>query len=109
MAISEQQLQYIERRKAERVGSSISAVAILGDGKSVDCVVTNHSAIGAVVVLADATLIPTKFILQTLEWGHKQVEVARRGKTFVGVRFLEAQRARHSDGCALPRARPQAT
>jgi hypothetical protein len=78
----------VERRQAARQACNVSATIILESGTRIGCVVANFSSIGALLVVPSILGLPAQFDLQAANGSRRRVEVARRGRSFVGVRFV---------------------
>jgi hypothetical protein len=88
MNFGKRNLQLVERRQAARQACNVSATIILEGGTRIGCVVANFSSIGALLVVPSILGIPAQFDLQVANGSKRRVEVARRGRSFVGVRFV---------------------
>jgi hypothetical protein len=80
--------QIIEGRKAMREICNVGATIVLLGGGRIGCGVANSSSIGALLVVPSILGIPTQFDLQTANGLKRRVEVTRRGRSFLGVRFI---------------------
>ena len=88
MSFGKRKPQIIERRNAAREFCNVGATIILQGGHRIGCAVVNFSSIGALLVVPSILGIPMQFDLLTANGLRRHVEVARRGRSFLGVRFV---------------------
>ena len=88
MSFGKRKPQIVERRKAARQACNVSATIILEGGARIGCAVINLSSIGALLVVPSILGLPMQFDLQAVNGSRRRVEVARRGRSFLGVRFI---------------------
>ena len=77
----------VERRRAVREKSDLSARILMPDGQSAKCLVTDFSRIGARLAVPSAFGLPDAFDLRAAGRRY-HVEVIRRGIAHVGVVFV---------------------
>lgn len=80
----------VERRRAVRVRTDLSAQILLPDHGSLKCCVTDCSPIGARLALPSAFGLPDVFRLRA-GGTTKRVRVIRRGAGHIGVTFTSVE------------------
>jgi hypothetical protein len=88
MNFGKRQPKFLERRKAERRSCNFRGTILIDGANRVGCSVVNISAIGALLAVPSILGIPMQFELQVGHGPRRRVEVARRGRSFLGVRFV---------------------
>jgi hypothetical protein len=88
MAFGKRQVASIERRAAVRAPCNIVASILVDGDKRIPCVIRNYSKMGALLLVSGHFGVPDQFRLQIGSAIWVPVQVVRRGKTILGVRFL---------------------
>jgi hypothetical protein len=87
MTFGRRQPQRFEARRAPRYPSNIPAIIILDTGIQIDCVITNYSTSGAMLLVATIFGIPAEFQLAVGRDAPRRVQVVRRTARRLGVKL----------------------
>jgi hypothetical protein len=77
-----------ERRQQHRQAATANAIIILPDGRMVKCALLNASRSGALLLVTSVLGIPQRFVVRDDNGRNRTVEVVRRERGRLGVRFL---------------------
>jgi len=88
MDFGKRQPQFFDWRKAGRHTHNINATAITDGGARIGCVIVNYSTNGALLIVPSVLGMPPQFDLHAEDGLKRRVEIVRRGRAFLGVRFI---------------------